>query len=297
MRLKLITPYGSEGLNTALTNRSSLEDIVTSQVKQPIQKKQESCHGFAPVFADASGSLVFPVGKALLVRFELEERKIPAAEVKKRLTEKVRDLEAKGHEVTKAEKSAMADQIRFELIDAVIPSTKSALLVIQQDSIWTNASESLSEKALNCLREALGDSLNVYPLLTSSGDPIFSMTKWLRDDSDLPDGFRLGRSAGFKDMREGGSATLKAVDLPNEQSATILESGQVTIQLEIVNLYLKLTLNDKGQLKGISSTEHMDEAIYSECEDSESLEREITASLMIEIQAINDAIKAIKSKI
>lgn len=210
--------------------------------------------GWVSPLVDGSDNLVHEVNGQLLLKIRKEEKILPAAVLRKAVTEKVAKLE---EEQSRKLKKTEKDSIKDEVIQTLLPraftrdsftqiwiDTKSGLITVDASS------DTKAEDALALLRKSLG-SLPVTPVALSN--PIeLTLTEWLKD-GELPAGFSLGDSATLKALLEdGGVLKSKKQDLVSDEIRNHLDAGKLVTELAINwNERVDFTLTDAAAIKRI----------------------------------------------
>lgn len=230
--------------------------------------------GWISPLVDGTDSLAHEVSGQLLLKIRKEEKILPAAVLRKAVSEKVAKLE---DEQSRKLKKTEKDSIKDEVLHALLPRafTKDSFTQIWIDTqngliVVDAASAKRAEDALALLRKTIG-SLPVVPLTLES--PIeLTLTEWVKS-GDLPAGFALGDSATLKAVLEdGGVLKSKKQDLVSDEIRTHLEAGKLVTDLALSwQDRITFTLTDSGMLKRINFSDVL-------AEQNDDIDREDVAA-------------------
>lgn len=191
--------------------------------------------GWVSPLVDGSDNLVHEVNGQLLLKIRKEEKLLPAAVLRKAVTEKVAKLEEEqSRKLKKTEKDSIKDEVLHTLLPRAFTKDDFTQIWIDTHSglIIVDAGSALrAENALALLRKTIG-SLPVVPLTLES--PIeLSITEWLKT-GDVPAGFTLGDSATLKAILEdGGVLKSKKQDLVSDEIRNHLDAGKLVTELAL----------------------------------------------------------------
>lgn len=218
----------------------------------PVGSQDISKSGWVPPLVDGSDNLVHEVNGQLLLKIRKEEKILPAAVLRKEVSERVAKLESDtARKLKKTEKDAVKDEVLHSMLPRAFTKdsftqiwidTKSGLITVDASSATK------AEDGLALLRKSLG-SLPVTPVTISN--PIeLTLTEWLKDGS-MPAGFTLGDSATLKAVLEdGGVLKSKKQDLLTDEIATHIEAGKLVTELALGwQDRITFTLTDAAAIK------------------------------------------------
>jgi recombination associated protein RdgC len=194
---------------------------------------------------DFSLGWVSPIGKAsplvhsangfMMICTKKEERVLPASVLNEMMQEKIEATEeAEGRKLSKKERTAIKDELIFELLPRAFTfsrklyayiDVKGGFLVV--DSASTNKAEDL----LSLLRKCLG-SLPAVPLNTVE-KPIATMTEWLLTQ-ETPNDVKIEDECELRAPEEaGGVIRCKRHDLSLPEIKNHLDIGKQVIKLAL----------------------------------------------------------------
>jgi len=194
---------------------------------------------------DFSLGWVSPIGKAsplvhsangfMMICTKKEERVLPASVLNEMMQEKIEATEeAEGRKLSKKERTAIKDELIFELLPRAFTfsrklyayiDVKGGFLVV--DSASTNKAEDL----LSLLRKCLG-SLPAVPLNTVE-KPIATMTEWLLTQ-ETPKDVKIEDECELRAPEEaGGVIRCKRHDLSLPEIKNHLDIGKQVIKLAL----------------------------------------------------------------
>lgn len=211
-----------------------LEEKLAAHLFTPCSHQQTSSYGWVTPLGKHSEQLVHASNGYFMVSAKEQERILPAAVVNEKLEERIRELEEKdGREVYRKEKTAIKDELIFELLPRAFTRSKLhfAYIAPQQGLLVVNsASAKRAENLLNQLRESIG-SLAVIPL-SCKNIASHSMTHWLAK-GDVPEPFAVGSDCELKDSQQGSSIRIKQADLHTDEVLAHVNSGMYVSQLQM----------------------------------------------------------------
>lgn len=216
--------------------------------------------GWVSPLVDGSDNLVHEVNGQLLLKIRKEEKILPAAVLRKAVTEKVAKLEEEqSRKLKKTEKDSIKDEVLHTLLPRAFTrdsftqiwiDTKSGLITVDAPSAKK------AEDGLALLRKSLG-SLPVTPVTISN--PIeLTLTDWLKS-GELPEGFTLGDSATLKAaLEDGGVLKSKKQDLVSDEIRNHLDAGKLVTELALGwQDRITFTLTDAAAIKRIHFSDEL----------------------------------------
>ncbi|HAV1337910.1 recombination-associated protein RdgC [Vibrio sp. 2026] len=196
----------------------------------------------------------------ILLTVKKEEKILPAANVKKRLDAKVKEIEkAEGRPVKKKEKDQLKDDIIMDLLPQCLTketylsgyiSLDDMLLVIDTSSFPQ------AEEFSALLRKTMG-SLPVVPLQGNTPHET-TMTNWLKEKAH-PEKFTIGNDAKLVSvLKEGGKAAFKDEDLFSDEVLAHIEADKMVTEIRLsLGETMSFTLNDSLQVKSIKWSDEL----------------------------------------
>jgi recombination associated protein RdgC len=164
-----------------------------------------------------------------------EEKVLPSAVVNEMVQEKISDAEEKqGHKLSKKERSAIKDELIFELLPKAFTFSRKTYAYIDAKGGWLivdAASAKSAEDLLSHLRKCLG-SLPAVPLSTME-NPSLVMTGWLLNGR-APEDIVIEDECELRSPEEeGGIIRCKRHDLAVPEIKNHLDSGKLVIKLAV----------------------------------------------------------------
>jgi len=192
--------------------------LTAQQLHEALQRRKArdcgqmelACEGWSKPLGHAGQMLVHESNGALMVCLRREDKVLPASLIREQVLERVVQIEAEaGRPVGGKEKRDIKDQVLQELLPrALVRSSHTyACIVPQQGWLIVNAaSANKSEALIEVLRKTLG-TLNVV-LPATKESPQSAMTRWLLNDTALPEGFTLEDECELQ-AGEGGEGVVR----------------------------------------------------------------------------------------
>lgn len=276
-------------------NAAELEEKLAQHIFTPCSHQQTSSYGWVSPLGKHSEQLVHATNGYFMISAKEQERILPSAVVNEKLEERIRELEEKdGREVYRKEKTAIKDELIFELLPRAFTRSKLhfAYIAPQQGLLVVNsASAKRAENLLNQLRESIG-SLAVIPL-SCKNIASHSMTHWLAK-GDVPEPFIVGADCELKDLQQGSSIRIKQADLQADEVLAHVNSGMYVSQLQLHwQDRLSCVIDENMAIKRLKFTDIVQEESQSNDDDAAASFDADFAIMTAELDNfINDLIRA-----
>lgn len=221
----------------------------------PCAATQEKSVGWIEPRGQAHGPLVEVVGGQWLLQQMVETRSVPASVVKRKVEERVQQIEAStGRKPGKKEKRDLAEDARQALLPQAF--TKQSRLRVWIDPaqarlVLDAASQARADEAITALVTAI-DGLAMEPIDTQTA-PSTAMAQWL-STHDAPPGFSVDRECELKASDESRAVvryTRHALD--TEEVSGHISMGKLPTRLAMTwNDRVSFVLTDALQLKKLA---------------------------------------------
>lgn len=242
---------------------SQLEDAFAEHTFQPCASQELSRYGWiAP--HPALDSPIFASQGAWLICAQKEEKIIPAAVVKRRLNERIAEIEQQqSRKVYRKEQLQLKDEIILDLLPRAFSryqQTHALLLPRAGFILVDSATHKRAEELLNLLRQSLTTLPVVLPDVQHS--PAAVMTQWLLQTRTEP-AFQCLDECELKDLHsEGGSVRIKGQDLFSSEISAHLEADKQVTKLAVSwDDSLTFILQDDLSLKRIRPTDQLSDSL------------------------------------
>lgn len=227
---------------TIFTIESPITNLdLSNHVFTPCTVQQELSSGFILV----NGELVYRDANGNLhVALKTETKRVPA-DVKKDLIKK--RVDSLPFHPTKEEMIAIKNNIHFELLAKVFPTNKVIQAYITDEMIVVNtSSQKQAEELISMLRLALGE-LICKPYVIY--DVTMKMTDWVDTGELLPEDLIIGDSSVLSGLES--TIKYKHHDLSCDEIKSHIAEGMVVSELGLLHDYIKFTLTENSQFKGL----------------------------------------------
>jgi recombination associated protein RdgC len=196
---------------------------------------EEFSFGWTAPLSKASSQLVHSSNGFMMLCGKKEEKVLPSAVVNEMVQDKILEAEEKqGHKLSKKERSAIKDELIFELLPKAFTFSRKTYAYIDPKGSWLivdAASAKSAEDLLSYLRKCLG-SLPAIPLNTVE-KPSITMTDWLLN-SQAPDDILIEDECELRSPEEeGGIIRCKRHDLAVPEIKNHLDTGKLVIKLAV----------------------------------------------------------------
>lgn len=214
---------------------AELELKLEQMAFRPCGSHEEFTFGWTSPLGKSSEQLVHSANGFLMVCGKKEERVLPASVVNEMLQEKILETEEQqGRKLAKKERSAIKDELIFELLPRAFTFSNKTYAYIDPKGGWLivdAASAKKTEDLLSSLRKCLG-SLPAVPLNTIE-KPIKVMTEWLINNQ-APDDITIEDECELRaPEEEGGIIRCKRHDLSLPEIKNHLDTGKEVIKLAV----------------------------------------------------------------
>lgn len=234
---------------------AELEGSLGSGAFVPCTPTQETSSGWVPSRGEANGPLIESVSGNWFLLFTTEQKKVPADVVKRKLAEKVKEIEdQEARKVGKRQKKELSE----EIVNSLLPN---AFAKRSQCHVWIDpgtrllciesTSHAKTDLVISTLVRAL-EGFSAYPLATLT-TPASAMSLWLTEP-DPPAGFSVDRNCEIKapdSSKAGIRYANHALDI--EEIREHIKSGKVPTRLALTwQDRLSFEMTDTLVLKKIS---------------------------------------------
>lgn len=165
-----------------------LADMLAKKTFNPCGATEQLSAGWIP--PRDNGPLVHVVEQQMLLKLQVQERKIPGSVLNRRLEEKIKAFESrKGQKVGRKLKKDMKEQARTELLPKILPQDKFYWVWIDAKGGYLGVDTSSNSKACDVLG-VLRTCLNFEPAITrfqTALSPSALMGDWLAAGSGSED--------------------------------------------------------------------------------------------------------------
>lgn len=212
-----------------------LQEKLEQMAFRPCNSHEEFTFGWTPPMGKSSELLVHSANGFLMLCSKKEERVLPSSVVSEMLQNKIVELEEQqGRKLSKKERTALKDELIFELLPRAFTFSTKTYAYIDPKGGWLivdSASTKKAEDLLSSLRKCLG-SLPAVPLNTIY-KPIEVMTQWLAT-KDWPSDINLEDECELKAPEdEGGIVRCKHHDLEADEVTNHLDAGKQITKLSL----------------------------------------------------------------
>ncbi len=213
-----------------------LETKLAENRFRPCTSHDEFSLGWTSPIGNNADQLIHASNGFFMLCLKKQEKVIPAAVINEMLLEKVSELEEQeARKLSKKERSALKDELIFELLPRAFSFSKKTYAYIDPKGEWLivdAASAKKAEDLLSYLRKCLG-SLPVVPINTIER-PVATMTQWLVESSSVPKDIEIEDECELRSAEEEGSIIrCKRHDLSLPEITNHLDNGKQVIKLAI----------------------------------------------------------------
>lgn len=252
---------------------AELQKQMESFTFSPVGSQDMAKSGWVPALVDGTDNLVHEVNGQLLLKIRKEEKILPAAVMRKAVTEKVAKLEEEqSRKLKKTEKDSIKDDVLHTLLPRAFTKddftqiwidTKSGLITVDASSAKK------AEDGLALLRKSLG-SLPVTPVGYAESIA-FTITAWLKGADGRGD-FTIGSRAALHGP-ESEVVTVKDIDLQGDDVMAHIESGMFVRSMDLVwQEKISFRLSDDGAIKQIKMLDLIQDKAAEHAGESDSAE-------------------------
>jgi len=217
---------------------------------QPCLRTDERSIGWTPPRGIEHGALVETVGDHMILTATIERKRVPGDALRRAVEERCKAIEQQeGFKPGRSRKKELKDEIRMEMLVHAIP-TRTAIRVWVDREAGTVAIDSASAVCDDIVAMLIRsfDGLQLK-YLTTAGDPIQTMTRWLAVDGEL-NRFTIGRDADLVSFG-GASVRLRDRDLTGEHVISLLRRGMRPTRIELFHSQAGFVLSPLLQLRRI----------------------------------------------
>jgi len=242
------------------TTQAQLEEALARARFAPCAAAQEKSVGWVEPRGQAHGALVEVVDGQWLLEQALESKSVPASVVKRRLEDRVAQIEAaSGRKPGKKERRDLADDIRQMLLPQAFSKQASTLVWIDPKAarvLLDAGSQARADEAMTALVNAI-EGLVVQPV-DSTTAPATAMAHWL-SSQDAPAGFSIDRECELKAPDESRAVvryTRHALDI--EEVRQHIAQGKMPTRLAMTwNDRISFVLTEALQLRKLALLDHV----------------------------------------
>lgn len=238
----------------------AMEAALAKTPFQPCGATQQESSGWAPPRGDQHGALVELVAGQRLLRFMIESKAVPGPVVKRRLDERMAEIEAKeGRKPGRKEGRELRDEIVQQLLPMAFARSSSLLVWFDLQNgrvVLDCASQGKADAVITALVQALA-GLRLTPLDTQVS-PQAAMTQWLTGTAESwPEHFAPGREVELKSGDEMNSVVkFTRHHLDDEEMRRHIEQGKLPTKLALDwDGRVSFVLTEGGQLKKLAFLE------------------------------------------
>ncbi len=190
-----------------------------------------------PLDTHADSPFVHVTDKYWMLCLKKQDRILPASVVNEQVALRVADIEAaQARKVTKKEKTEIREQVTIELLPKSFTKTQRFFAYLSPANgymVLNTASAKVADELTSYLRKTIGSLPIRVPETNQS--PAATMTAWLANKEDLPQGYALGEECELVSQgEEKGQVRYKGLDLHQEQLDQHIENG-----MQVANLALE----------------------------------------------------------
>jgi recombination associated protein RdgC len=279
-------------LNTKVTEQdlsSKIEDFKITEMSEG----DRTTHGWDYVIGESE--LYCNIQGVFSLNLRIDKKTVPAAALKKKVNERVKQMEAQGSE--KVNKKAVKEQVEGELMKHAFISDKfiqgyidpkNELLVINSNS------NSDIEIFVDYLRETLSNDLDI-DLIEVEFDITETITKWVKE-KEAKEPFEIGEACTLYDSLTGSKASFSGQDLGTDEIDVLLNSGKNVSELSLIwDERVSLSLNNEFKIKKIKPQDIINEIISGDVGEDDNEYTEYVTSMHIMIsdfaQILKDLLK------
>ena len=256
-----------------------IEDQLQKQRFVPCSASQEQSQGWVEPRGLANAALVEAIGGHWMLKFQIENKVLPASVVKRKTEERIAQIElTEGRKPGKKERRELRDNALLELLPMAFTKQASVQVWIDpagRQLVLDAGSQGRADAVMTSLMEALS-GLSVE-LIQTTQSPSTCMSAWLAT-REPPAGFTVDRECELKSTDEN-KATVRyakhALDI--DEVRQHIESGKVPTRLAMTwEGRVSFVLSDNLQLKKLNFLEGVFENTSSEKEDRFDADTAIT---------------------
>lgn len=215
---------------------AELEEKLQSMPFKSCGSHEEISIGWTAPLGKNSEQLVHVTNGYMMLCSKCEEKVLPTQVINELVQEKITELEEReGRKLPKKERTAIKDEIIFELLPKAFVFSRKTYAYIDPKGGWLvvdAASAKKAEDLLSNLRKCLGSLPAVPPLTVTK--PVIAMTQWLFSDNLPPADVTIEDECELRMPDEaGGIIRCKRHDLSLPEIKNHLDIGKQVIKLAI----------------------------------------------------------------
>ncbi|WP_423820535.1 recombination-associated protein RdgC [Salinisphaera sp. SPP-AMP-43] len=215
-------------------------------------------------------------------------RVLPGPVLSEEVEERIERIQAnEGRTVGRKEKADIRDQAHFELLPRAFTRSKRTPFVVdlRASRVWVDvSSESRAETVITALREALGSLPVTRP--EPRMNPAEELSRWVADDTTLPNGFECGDRCLLESTDEvKSSVRINAMDLQQDEVRAHLAAGMQATKLNVaIDDAIEFDLDEHLDLKRIRALDLIQDDLDSV--DADDPVAELTARIALQGEAL-----------
>ncbi len=217
-------------------NPAELEEKLQQMAFKPCGAHELASSGWVAPLGKHSEQLVHTANSFMMLCSKREEKVLPSQVVIELVQDKITEIEDReGRKLAKKERTAIKDEITFELLPKAFVFSKKTYAYIDPQGGWLvvdAASAKKAEDVLSALRKCLGSLPAVPPLTVTK--PVVMMTDWLFAEHLPPADVTIEDECELRMPDEAGSTVrCKRHDLSLPEIKNHLDTGKQVIKLAI----------------------------------------------------------------
>ena len=247
------------------TSVDTLEEKLKKKRFRSCGSQDMSTYGWVPPLGKHGDLLTHAGNKFIMVCARKEEKILPARVIKDALELRVEEIEQEeNRKIANREKKALKDDILMELLPKAFTASQNTLAYIDPVKGWLIVDTSSFKKAeelTSCLRECTGSLPIINPPLKNM--PSHAMTRWLAQETSLPDKLLLGDECELREPGDGGGLIkVSKQELIGEESEVHLNAGKQVSKLALIwNDALSFVLGDDLIIRKLKFTDSVQEKL------------------------------------
>ncbi len=247
------------------TTAEELEERLQQKRFRSCNSQDMSSYGWVAPLGKHSDMLTHAGNGFIMVAARKEEKILPASVIKDVLEEKIELIELEqDRQVFSKEKKTLKDDVIMELLPKAFSRCQTTFAYIDPAKGWLIVDASSFKKAeelTSCLRECLGSLPIVNPPLKNM--PSHSMTRWLAQDTPMPDRLVLGDECELREPGdEGGQVKVSRQELVGEEVEVHLQAGKQVSKMALIwHDSLSFVLGDDLVIRKLKFTDSIQEQL------------------------------------
>ena len=247
------------------TTVEELEERLQQKCFRSCNSQDMSSYGWVAPLGKHSDMLTHAGNGFIMVAARKEEKILPASVIKDVLEEKIELIELEqDRQVSSKEKKTLKDDVIMELLPKAFSRCQSTFAYIDPAKGWLIVDASSFKKAeelTSCLRECLGSLPIVNPPLKNM--PSHAMTRWLAQDTPMPDRLVLGDECELREPGdEGGQVKVSRQELVGEEVEVHLQAGKQVSKMALIwHDSLSFVLGDDLVIRKLKFTDSIQEQL------------------------------------